>query len=144
MLRLIAASCLVAFVSAPLRGPCDLKTVVKKTWCPTCAKYVEKADTKGGACLKDKAKVENHDVCVKQVYVARCHPDRSSPKPVSCCGNLYDKPVEELAKVVWGCPECKAAAPTLSTVKHAPTCPPGKSPKKTCERSGTGQHLTVK
>ncbi len=131
----------LAFASA--RGPCDLKTVQKKVWCPTCAKYVDKKETKSGKCLKDKAKTENQDVCVKQVYVARCHPDRTGSKPVSCCGNTYDKPTEELSRVLFACPDCAQKAPTSGAVKHAEACK-NKIAKKTCEKSGTGQHISVK
>lgn len=128
---------------APLRGPCDLKNVEKRIWCPKCVKYVEKAETKGGECVKDKAKTENHDVCIKQVYVARCHPDRASNKPVSCCGNTYDKPVDQLSRVIFACGECMQKGPTLVAVKHPETCK-SRNPKKSCELSGTGQHAIVK
>ena len=131
----------LAFASA--RGPCDLKTVEKRTWCPKCVKYVDKADVKSGECVKDKAKIENQEVCIKQVYVARCHPDKTSSKPVSCCGNLYDKPVEQLSRVIWACPTCMQKGATLAAVMHTDTCT-NKVPKKTCELSGTGQHSIVK
>lgn len=139
LLPVVALS--LAFASA--RGPCDVKTVEKRTWCPKCAKYVEKADVKGGECIKDKTKTENHEVCIKQVYVARCHPDRTSNKPVSCCGVTYDKPTEQLSRVIWACPTCMQKAPTLGAVKHLDTCT-SKTPKKSCELSGTGQHSIVK
>ena len=137
-MRLALAALALAFLSA--RGPCDLKTVEKKLWCPKCVAYVDKKETKGGECVKDKAKTESHDVCIKQVYVARCHPDRSSAKPVSCCGNTYDKPTDELARILYACAECMEKAPTSGAVKHPETCK-SKAAKKTCEKSGTGQHM---
>lgn len=145
MLRFMALAPVVALslAFASARGPCDLKTLEKKLWCPKCVKYVEKKDTKGGECVKDKAKTENVEVCIKQVYVARCHPDKTSNKPVSCCGNLYDKPTEELSRVIYACPACMQKAPTLGAVKHTDTCA-NKVPKKTCELSGTGQHSVIK
>jgi hypothetical protein len=143
MSRLAALAAIAALAFSSARGPCDLKTIEKRTWCPKCVKYVEKADLKGEECVKDKAKVEKHEVCIKKVYVARCHPDRASDKPVSCCGVTYDKASEQLSKVIWACPACAQKGATLAGVKHADTCT-SKTPKKTCELSGTGQHSVVK
>ena len=139
----LAAALVLALAFASSRGPCDLKTVEKKVYCPKCVKYVDKKDTKGGECVKDKAKTENHDVCIKQVYVARCHPDKTGAKPVSCCGNTYDKPTEELARIIYVCGECMEKGPSTGAVKHTEACK-AKIAKKTCEKSGTGQHSIVK
>ena len=141
-MRLILAIVLLAAPAvAPLRGPCDLKGVEKKTWCPTCVMYVPRADVKAGACPKDKSRVETQDVCVKQIYVAKCHPTTTGLKPVTCCGNVYDKGSEDLAKVVWVCEGCKEKS-TQREFKHPESCP-NKKVAKTCEKSGTSPHSTI-
>ncbi|HEX7896150.1 MAG TPA: hypothetical protein VF950_00115 [Planctomycetota bacterium] len=140
-MRLLLALVLLGAPAAALRGPCDLKAVEKKTWCPTCVMYVPRADVKGGACPKDKAKVETQDVCVKQVYVAKCHPTTIGLKPVTCCGILYDKGTDDLAKVYWLCEGCKEKA-YLRDFRHPDTCP-NRKVIKTCEKSGTSPHSTI-
>jgi hypothetical protein len=142
MLKLaVAAFVLLVAPVASLRGPCDLKGVEKKTWCPTCAAYVPRADVKAGSCPKDKARVETRDVCVKTIYVAKCHPTTTGLKPVTCCGVLYDKGSEDLARVVWVCQGCKEKA-FLRDFKHPDTCPDKKA-VRACEKSGTSPHSSI-
>lgn len=132
---------LLAAVAAPLRGPCDLKLVEKKTWCPKCLAYVPRGDVRGGSCPKDRARVETHDICVKQIYVAKCHSTTTGLKPVVCCGVTYDKPTDDVARVVWtcaGCPEKSYAR----DFKHPDICS-GRKVTKSCEKSGTAPHSSL-
>ena len=143
-MRLVLALALLAAPAGPvegLRGPCDLKSLEKKTWCPTCVMYVPRADVKAGACPKDKSRVETHDVCVKTIYVAKCHPTTTGLKPVTCCGVLYDKGTDDLAKVVWICEGCKEKS-TQRDFKHPETCA-NKKVTKACEKSGTAPHSSI-
>jgi hypothetical protein len=139
----LAAAVALGLAFSSFRGPCDLKTVEKKVYCPKCVAYVDKKDTKSGECVKDKAKTETVEVCIKQVYVARCHPDKTGSKPVSCCGNTYDKPTEELSRVIYACSDCMEKGATSGAVKHTEACK-NKIAKKSCEKSGTGQHMSAK
>lgn len=140
-MRLVLALVLLGAPAVALRGPCDMKGVEKKTWCPTCLAYVPRADVKGGACPKDKARVETHDVCVKSVYMAKCHPTTIGLKPVTCCGVVYDKGTDDLARIFWVCAGCKEKS-ALRDFKHPDTCP-GVKVAKTCEKSGTSPHSSI-
>ncbi len=137
----LAWALLLALPLLPLRGPCDLKGVEKKAWCTTCLAFIPRADVKAGACPKDKGKVEVVDVCVKHIYVARCHPTTSGLKPVACCGVTYDKPTEDVAKILWACATCKEKGATRD-LKHAEACAE-KKVAKTCEKSGTSPHSSI-
>ena len=127
-----------ALAPAALRGPCDVKVTERKTWCEKCVAFIPRADVRGGACPKDKASVKQVDVCVKNLYVAKCHPTTTGLKPVVCCGITYDKGTEDVAKVFWQCDGCKEKA-AVRDFKHLDSCP-GKKVVKTCEKSGTAPH----
>jgi hypothetical protein len=139
MLKLLLAAALLAPLA--LRGPCDLKTSEKKAWCGTCAAFVPRADVKAGACPKDKARVDVVDVCVKPIFIAKCHPTTQGLKPVSCCGTTYDKPTEDFAKIHWVCTTCKEKGPNRDALKHLEACADKKA-VKTCEKSGSVPHVS--
>jgi len=130
-----------ALAPAALRGPCDLKVTERKSWCDKCASFIPRADVKGGACPKDKANVKQVDVCVKNIYVAKCHPTTTGLKPVVCCGITYDKGSEDLAKVFWVCATCEEKS-TIRDFKHPDSCAKAKV-AKTCEKSGTAPHAAA-
>lgn len=130
-----------ALAPAALRGPCDLKVTERKTWCDKCSAFIPRADVKGGACPKDKATVKQVEVCVKTIYVAKCHPTTTGLKPVVCCGNTYDKGTEDVAKIFWACATCQEKA-TIRDFKHPDSCA-SKKVVKTCEKSGTSPHSAV-
>jgi hypothetical protein len=132
---------LASLAPAALRGPCDVKVTERKTWCPKCSAFVPRADVKGGACPKDKASVNQIEVCVKSVYVAKCHPTTTGLKPVVCCGITYDKAVEDIAKVVWVCAGCPEKSFSRD-YKHADSCA-NRKVSKACEKSGTSPHGTA-
>lgn len=132
---------LAALAPAALKGPCDIKVTERKTWCEKCNAYIPRADVKGGACPKDKAAVKQVEVCVKSLYVAKCHPTTTGLKPVVCCGVTYDKAVEDVAKTFYGCAGCMEKGPTRD-FKHAEACA-NKKVAKTCEKSGSSPHSTV-
>ena len=138
----LAWALLLALPVVPLRGPCDLKTVEKKAWCATCLAYIPRAEVKASTCPKDKGKVEIVDVCVKNMYVARCHPTTSGLKPIACCGVTYDKPTELTARVFWACETCKEKGANREAVKHPESCAE-KKVVKTCEKSGTAPHSSI-
>lgn len=138
MSKLVLA--LLLLLPFSFRAPCDLKTVEKKAWCGTCNAYVPRADVKAGACPKDKARVDIVDVCVKQLYVAKCHPTTAGVKPVSCCGLTYDKPTDDYSRVLWTCSTCKEKGPARE-LKHAESCADKKT-VKTCEKSGAAPHFS--
>jgi len=120
-----------------------MKTSEKKTFCPTCAAYVPRGDVKAGSCPKDKSRVETHDVCIKQMYVPACHPDKKAISPVKCCGVLHDKPSPDSARISFKCEECMELAFSALALKHKETCVSKKS-KKLCEKSGMAPHSTLK
>lgn len=140
-MRLLLACVLLAAPALTPRGPCDMKGVEKKTWCPTCVAYVPRADVKGGVCPKDKKAVQTHDVCVKTIYVAKCHSSTTGLKPVSCCGVLYDKGTDDLARIQWVCATCKEKS-FIRDFKHPDTCAE-KKVAKACEKSGTSPHSSI-
>ena len=143
LLTVLSLAALVAAAPAPARrGPCDLKSTVKKAWCDTCSAYLSRADVKAGSCPKDKKRVEVREICIKPTYVALCHPNKTGLSPVKCCGTTYDKPVDDEAPVVFKCDGCMQSAFTIN-VKHAEGCGSRKA-KKTCEKSGTAPHATFK
>lgn len=144
MAKIAAILSLAAALSAApsLRGPCDVKTVVKKAWCPTCAAYLNRGDIRAGSCPKDKTRVENREICVKPIYTALCHPNKTGLSPIKCCGQNYDKPTDDESPVIFKCDECMKSAFSIS-VKHEPTCGSRKA-KKTCEKSGTSPHSSLK
>jgi hypothetical protein len=139
----LAALCALGTAAEPLRGPCDMKSTEKKTFCPSCAAYVPRGDVKGGSCPKDKTRVETHDICIKSMYVPPCHPDKKALSPVKCCGVLHDKPSPDEARIFFKCDECMEQAFTAGGVKHKETCV-AKRTKKTCEKSGMAPHSTLK
>lgn len=124
-----------------LRAPCDMKSTEKKTWCGTCVAYVPRADVKGGACPKDKSRVETHDVCVKTIYAAKCHPTTTGLKPVTCCGVTYDKGSDDLARIFYVCSTCKEKS-AIRDYKHPPACTEVKV-TRACEKSGVAPHSTI-
>lgn len=123
------------------RAPCDMKGADKKAWCGSCAAYIPRGEVKASTCPKDKGRVEIIDVCVKNLYVAKCHPTTSGLKPLTCCGVLYDKPTEDLAKIFWLCSGCKEKGANRE-LRHLDSCTDRKA-VKTCEKSGTAPHSTV-
>ncbi len=141
MIGKLALAALLALPLLPLRGPCDLKGAEKKAWCTTCLAYIPRGEVKASACPKDKGRVEIVDVCVKNLYVARCHPTTSGLKPVSCCGVTYDKPTEDIAKIMWVCSTCKEKS-LQRELKHADSCTE-KKVVKSCEKSGTAPHSSI-
>jgi len=144
MAKLAALLSVAALLGAApvLRGDCDLKSTVKKAWCPTCAAYLSRADVKAGSCPKDKTRVQTRELCVKAMYTALCHPQKTGLTPVKCCGTTYDKPTDDESPVIYKCGECMESGSTVN-VTHASTCVSRKA-KKTCEKSGTAPHATFK
>lgn len=144
MAKLLAVLSFAALLAAApaRRGPCDLKDTVKKAWCPSCAAYLSRADVKAGSCPKDKTRVETRELCLKKMYIALCHPNKTGLSPVRCCGTTYDKPTDDESPVVFKCEECMQSAFTLKVV-HADGCA-SKKAVKTCEKSGTAPHAVFK
>jgi hypothetical protein len=61
---------------------CDLKTLEKGFWCEKCDKLLEKSDLKEGKHGAEGCSEKHKDVevCVKDLYAAKCHPDKPLPK----------------------------------------------------------------
>jgi hypothetical protein len=136
MRKLLFAVPALAFAAASAyalaRPGCDMKTTEKRWFCKKCDKLFPKSETKIRKCPEDKADLVQVDLCVKQKYVALCHPTKSGSKPVTCCGNVYDKATPDEAGIFHACQTCGAKARRLPDLKHLESCTDKKT-KKTCE-----------
>jgi hypothetical protein len=118
--------------AAPSTAGCAMKLLEKRNWCPKCDKLFGKDDQKLRKCPDDKTDLTQVEICIQQVYIARCHPDKKGSKPVSCCGNLYDKPTNDEKSVYTSCEGCRVKHRQPTKLVHAPDCPNRKT-VKACE-----------
>jgi hypothetical protein len=131
-MRIAVAALAAAGCLALARPACDMKTTEKRDWCPKCDKVFPRSTEKVRKCPEDKADTAQVELCVKQKYVARCHPDKQGPAPVKCCGVTYDKPTADEKAVFHVCQGCKAKHRQATKVEHAADCS-DKRVKKACE-----------
>jgi len=139
MRKLLLALPALAFVAASAyafaRVGCDMKTTEKRWFCKKCDKVYPKAETKIRKCTDDKADLVQVDLCVKQKYVALCHPTKTGPSPILCCGVKYDKATPDESGIFQTCQGCAAKARLVGDVKHMDGCA-DKRLKKTCAHAG--------
>jgi hypothetical protein len=127
----LGATLLALLAAAPARPPCDMKNKAKRWHCPKCEKLYPPNAVKARTCPEDKASLEQVEVCIRERYVAACHPDKVGDKPVRCCGVEYNKPTLDESEIFFSCEGCGAKSRTLSALKHADGCADRKV-KKSC------------
>lgn len=130
MKAVLAAAVLAVVAAVPARPPCDMKNKVKRWYCPKCEKLYPPNAVKARTCPEDKASLEQAEVCVRERYVAACHPDKVGDKPVRCCGVEYTKATLDESEILFGCEGCGVKSRTLSALKHADGCADRKVKKR--------------
>jgi RNase P subunit RPR2 len=130
MKAVLAAAVLAVLAAVPARPPCDMKNKVKRWYCPKCEKLYPPNAVKARTCPEDKASLEQAEVCVRERYVAACHPDKVGDKPVRCCGVEYTKATLDESEILYGCEGCGVKSRTLSALKHADGCADRKVKKR--------------
>lgn len=138
----------------PKAGPCDVKTTEAANWCEKGdggGHLVEKDKLdKDGKCKEHGEAVKKIELCVKKFYACGCPGG-------NCCKDESDKPGKckckkplaektDKCKAVWVCEGCEAKALLKDDVKHDEEKHKDpmkkKDVKKSCEKSGSGWHVT--
>jgi hypothetical protein len=106
-------------VSPDATGPCDLKKLVKGSWCVECARDLGRDDLHNGVCKKCEKKPVQIEYCVKTGAA------------------------EDRARVTYQCKSCGAASDVESAFKHEDGCTQKLTGlKKICSKSGMAPHAT--
>jgi len=108
-------------VAADATGPCNLKHLVKATWCVSCQRELAKDDVlPNKLCKKCENKPMTVEFCVK-------------------AGETEDR-----ARVTYKCDSCAATADLEAEFKHDEDCKRKGlgGLKKVCSKSGTPPHAT--
>jgi hypothetical protein len=108
-------------LSEKATGPCDLKRLVKVSWCVSCQRELGKDDVLSSRVCK---KCENKPILVEFCVKA---------------GETEDR-----ARVGYKCDSCAATADIESEFKHEADCKRKGlgGLKKVCSKSGTAPHAT--
>ena len=106
-------------VSPDATGPCDLKKIVKGSWCLSCARDLGRDDIHNGVCKKCEMKPVQIEYCVK-----------------AASG-------EDRARISYQCKSCGATSEVESQFKHEDGCTQKLTGlKKICSKSGMAPHAT--
>jgi len=116
---------------------------VKGLYCAPCKADLAEADVKDGACAKCGQKAAKAEYCERTCafYQPACHPEKTSDKPITCCGKTYREKARDRARVTYACEACGAAADLEAEFKHKDDCKrKSAAPKKVCPKSGAPPH----
>jgi hypothetical protein len=125
---------------APPPNDCDMSNVEKIPFCPTCKKFVERAEVDGGKHKPCEAKLTVASACVKVCYTCRTcgKMSRTSGKCKEDKAEL--EKVVSKAAIVYRCPTCKTTSHDPGKCTSKGECK-GKTLVMTCEQSGMVPHV---
>ena len=124
----------------PQSATCDLKRVLKGSWCEKCQILPERKEIRSKKHVKCGTTVLTTEVCVKYAYNA-CHKG-PQPFPYKCCGKRAVKK-EIKGRVLLKCEGCgKPGQKFKATCKEKACKKERKKIVRHCLRSGTTPHIT--